>query len=244
MIYPDRAVAKWFGKDRKKDDLFLQAWREAPLTYVPRPEIVPGWNMDHYEVVLGRDMSGELFDRAASLTLHNRFYPTDVMTAVSDSSLENRQVQAGDRVLQRIMVYQIGKLPLLEVLTLNEITDVIQEPRRAGFTYTTTAAHSEIGEWSPVVEWRDNGEVILIIDVVSTVRPGTSAFGRRLARKMQLRAHKRSIQSFKALLAGRQVPAPSRRASVPADLLPVVMLAAALLLLMWSFLGYFNKSQE
>lgn len=233
MTYPDQSVSKWFGRDRQKDSLYLQAWRDAPLTYFPREVMTPGWNVDHYEIILGKDTTGELFQKAAQLTLLNQFYPADVMTVVSDFALESRAVQPGDRVLQRIRIFQFGSQPLLETLTLNEITDVVQEPRRAGFTYMTTAVHAEVGEWSPVVEWRDNDEVVLVINVISTTRPGMSDFGRRLSRKLQLRAHQRSIQNFKALLAGRKLAKPSRQASVPADLLPVGMLAVALGLLTW-----------
>ena len=189
MNYPDRALSVWFGRHRQNDLLYLHTWREAPLTYSPRQEITAGWNLDHYEVILGVDYTGDLFRRAAELVLQNQFYPPDVLVVTADHQLENRPIQPGDRVLQRIRVFWLRHWPLLELLTLNEVTEVIQEPRRVGFTYTTTAAHSEVGEWSPVVEWRENGEVVLVIDVISISRSGTSDFGRRLTRKLQLRAH-------------------------------------------------------
>ena len=234
MAYPEKAVAKWFGKGRQNDVLYLRAWRDAPLTYSPEQEIDPAWNVDRYETILGHDSSGALFERAANLTLRNQFYPKEVMVNVSEFGLENRTVQAGDRVLQRIRLLQYKDKPILEALTVNEITDVIQEPRRAGFTYVTTAAHSELGEWSPVVEWRENGEVALVISVVSRTRPGSSYLSRRLARRLQLRAHKLSIQNFLARLNGvpfRPEPGPAPRL----QFLPVALLLLSALIFVITF---------
>lgn len=197
------ALPVWFGRAKHKDAQYLTAWRDAALTYLPETELDSSWNIDRYEVILGRDPSGALFQRAAQLTLRNQFYPSEVMTSVSDFGLADRLVRAGDRIVQRIRVFQYNTMPVLEVLTMNEIIQVIDEPRRAGFTYTTTEAHSEIGEWSPRVEWRDDGEVALIIEVVSRSLPGASALSRKLTRHLQLRAHALSIESFRTLLAGK-----------------------------------------
>lgn len=243
MTFPQRAVSVWFGKARAKDAQYLQKWREAPLTYSPRQPIDSNWHMDRYETVLGRDDSGNLFRRAAELTLKNRFYPPEVLVNTSDFGLENRPVQVGDRIIQRIRLLQIGERPLWEVLTMNEITEVIDEPRRAGFTYTTTASHSEIGEWSPVVEWRPSGEVVLIIEVISRTKPGMSPFARRQSRRLQLRAHQLSIQNFVAQLKGEPRPVTRQAAAIHLEYLPVGMLAAALALLFVTAWFYFNGSQ-
>lgn len=203
MTFPAGAVPVWFGKNHQNDHNLLKEWKDAPLTYRTVEEFDPQWNVDRYEIILGNDPSGKLFERAARLALRNQFYPPEVLTSVSDFLLENRDVQVGDRVLQRIRVFQYNTLPVMEVLTLNEITSVVNEPRRAGFTYTTTEAHSELGEWSPVVEWRENGEVALVIDVVSRAKPGASPLSGWFTRKMQLRAHKLSVENFQRLLLGR-----------------------------------------
>lgn len=197
------ALPVWFGQAKTEDVKYLSAWRDAALTYSPDMEMDSSWNVDRYEVILGQDPSGALFRRAAQLTLTNQFYPSDVMSTVSDFSLENRPVRAGDRIVQRIRVVQYNTMPILEVLTMNEITQVIDEARRAGFTYTTTEAHSEIGEWSPRVEWRENDEVALVVEVVSRSINRTSKLGRRLTRHLQLRAHALSIENFRCLLAGK-----------------------------------------
>lgn len=238
MVDQDRAVAVWFGKGQRNDAQLLQEWRAAPLTYTPEQDLDENWNVDRYEVILGQDASGSLFRRAAQLTLRNQFYPPEVMSSVSDFGLVGRSVEPGDRVVQRIRIFQYRGIPILEVLTMNEITHVVDEPRRAGFTYTTTTAHSEIGEWSPLVEWRENGEVALVINVVSRSYPGASSFTRRLTRRMQLRAHKLSIENFLAQLSGTVYRAPEQGVSTTVSLLPVAMLGAALLLFLYSILGW------
>lgn len=230
MTYPAGSIPMWFNHNRALDTQMLQAWRGVPLTYNPDLVIDHHWNADHYEIVLGKDTSGNLFNRASMITLMNQFYPPDVMVTTSDFGNMKRPVRLGDRVLQRIRIFQVAGHPVFEVLTMNEITEVIQEARRVGFTYSTTSIHSEIGEWSPKVEWRDNGEVVLVIDVVSRVLPGTSAIARWFTRRMQLRAHKLSIHNLLSLL--RLQSAPSQRSTFPAELLPVGMLASAFLLLL------------
>lgn len=231
MGYPSGGLAVWFGRGQQQDGQYLQAWRDAPVTYVAEEATGANWSADRYEVILGKDSTGSLFQRAAELTLHNRFYPREVMAAVSDFSQEDRTVRPGDRVLQRIPVLVYEGQPVVEILTLNAVCEVIQEPRRAGFTYVTTAAHSEVGEWSPRVEWRENNEVALVIEIVSRPRPGLPAFIQQFTRQMQLRAHKLSIQNFLAQLRGE----PAAQAQPFARALPkmapaLVMVIIALLL--------------
>ena len=54
------------------------------------------------------------------------------MLNTSDFQLEDRPVRSGDRVVQRIRLLLAWNRPVLEVLTMNEITEVIDEPRRKG----------------------------------------------------------------------------------------------------------------
>lgn len=228
MVYPHGGLLVWFGRGQTEDEQYLQTWRDAPLTYSSEEINDVNWAADRYEVILGQDSSGALFRRAAELTLYNRFYPREVMSVVSDYSLEGRTVQVGDRVLQRIALLEYEGLPLLDVLTLNRITEVIQEPRQVGFTYTTTSVHSEVGEWSPRVEWRENNEVALVIEVVSRADPKALAFIQRRTRQLQLHAHKLSIQYFLAQLKGEPGARPQSFARRLPKLAPV---ALALLLI-------------
>jgi hypothetical protein len=239
MNNPSGGVLSWFGTP-KNDSLYLDLWRSAPLTYTPGQFIDENWHVDRYEVLLGVDSTGQLFKRAAGITLRNRFYPPQVMENISDFQLADRCVQVGDRVLQRIRLLMLGTRPLLETLTMNEITEVINEPRHKGFTYTTTAVHSEIGEWSPSVIWRENDEVALVIEVVSRSRPGSSDLSQRITRWMQLRAHRLSILNFRALLSGERYPA-AQPAFIPQELVPVGMLAMAMMLFMLAMRAFVRR---
>jgi hypothetical protein len=231
VVYPNHGLPVWFGSGQSQDARYLQAWRKAPFTYSAADVTGASWSADRYEVILGYDKEGELFNRAAELALSNRFYPPEVMSIVSDYSLEGRSVRPGDRVLQRIPILTYNRLPLVELLTLNEISEVIQEPRQVGFTCVTTAVHSEVGEWTARVEWRGNGEVALVIEVVSRSRFGNLPFFQQRTRQLQLRAHKLSIEHFLAQLKGEPPAAPQPFAWALPRLAPVALAAIPILLL-------------
>jgi uncharacterized protein (UPF0548 family) len=80
---------------------------------------------------------------------------------------------------------------------MNEVTAVVDEPRRRGFTYTTTQCHAEMGEWTAVVEWRETGDVTLTMRAVSKPGPRLPGFAHGLARRLQLRAHRRGLAAFR-----------------------------------------------
>jgi hypothetical protein len=130
MGYPHGALPVLFGIGKQNDAQLLLRWKEAPLTCPPDPELDEHWNMDRYETILGQDASGALFRRASRLVLRNQFYPSEVMTSVSDFLQEERDVQQGDRVIQRIRLFQYNTMPILEALSMNQVTSVINEPRR------------------------------------------------------------------------------------------------------------------
>ncbi len=235
------AVPVWFGRNHQ-DKQHLEQWSDAPLTYSPSQPLNSNWFIDHYEVILERyDPTGACFQHAANLIMRNRFYPPQVMQITADYQLEDRDVQVGDGVLQRIRILQAWNKPVLEVLTLNKITEVVDEPRQKGFTYTTTTVHSEVGEWSPTVEWRENGEVVLLIDVVSRSRPGASVLMQRWTRWLQLRAHRLSIENFLTQLRGEYPHNQTTSEFVPAAVLPVGMLALAAVLFMGAVYNFNHK---
>lgn len=226
MQFPDRALFVWLGLGRVDDPKYLLLWRQSPLSFSPKDTPDYQWNDDRYEISLGKDQTGKLFERAARLVMANQFYPEVILTSVSDFDQQKRPPQIGDRIVQRIRVMQIAGKPVMEVLAMNEITQVIQEERQVGFTYTTTCSHYEIGEWSPKVEWSKDGDVVLTINVLSRVKPGLHALTRRLTREMQLRAHHQSIAHFQSLLGYH--PSPTHSTQLPSiDLLPASFCAAA-----------------
>ena len=125
------------------------------------------------------------------------------MRHTSDFGIEGRQMRVGDRLVQRIPVITIFGLPGVDVMTMNEITDVRTSERRAGFSYITTQAHSEEGEWSVDLEWRDDGALWLTMDALSRPSPREPRLIHPLMRFMQRRSHRRGIAAFRALCAAR-----------------------------------------
>jgi uncharacterized protein (UPF0548 family) len=194
--FPNRAVFVWFGMGGP-DAQYLERWRGAPLSYMPGQATDATRNRDTYEEFIVHDADGKHFERAADLLMRYHFYPASIMFHISDFGLENRWLRVGDRIVQRIHALSIRGVPVLDVLAMNEIYAVIDEPRRKGFTYVTTQAHSERGEWSPAVEWRDNGDLVLAIHVHSRLAFDPPAFYRSRVRKLQKRAHHEGIEAFK-----------------------------------------------
>lgn len=175
-----------------QDSRLLADWRTVPLTY-SAGQAVRGAHIDHHEQQLAAAAGLALFQRAADHLLRYHFYPPDVMLHTSDFGLQQRHMRVGDRIVQRIRA-----VPGLDVLTMNEVTAVNDEPHYAGFTYTTTARHDEIGQWSAQVDWRDDNALVLTIDSVG--RAAVPAVLMPIARYIQLRAHRRGIAHFRRLL--------------------------------------------
>jgi hypothetical protein len=192
-----------FGIGQGNDARYLDLWRNAPLTYTPGQPIDATWHIDHHEDVIAPDCTPELFERAGDLLLRYQFYPPSLMHHVSDFSRENRHMRPGDRIVQRIHGFPVFGFPLVDGITMNEVIKVIDEPRRKGFTYVTTAAHVELGEWSAQVEWRDDGALVLTIDATARLAYHMPRIMIPHARKRQLRAHDLGMEAFKnAVLAG------------------------------------------
>lgn len=189
-------LEEWFPR-APDDGRYLRLWREAPLTYQTGQAVDSTWHVDDYAVTLGSDSTSALFDRAANALMRYRFYPADVMRAISDFGLENRWVRPGDRLVQRLHIFRLRDMPLLDVVTMNEITAVVDESRRKGFTYSTTQCHAEQGEWSALINWQASGEVTLKMHAISRPGPRLPSWTHGLARRLQLRAHQRGLATFR-----------------------------------------------
>lgn len=187
---------RFFGRDKNLAH-YLTAWRDSPLTYTLEQANQAGWKRDYYEEQICVDSTGRLFQRAADLLKQYAFYPASVMSHHADFAQANRSAQVNDRVCQRIKVLNLAGLPLLDILTMNEITQIINEPTKQGLGYTSTTAHDEVGHWSAWVEWRDKKQVVLIVESISRSAAHVPIALRPLTRRIQLRAHKLGIQAFK-----------------------------------------------
>jgi len=240
MDYPKYVRLAFFGRGRLSDPHYLAAWQSAPLTYNKEQELDQNWNFDHYEVVLGNDTDGALFKHASVLALSGQLLPASVAITSSNFSLEQRAIQAGDRVLLRIRLFEIAGRPILEALTMNEVTKIVQEENQVEVTYTTTAVHSIIGEWTIGVERRDLDEVVLVMSAISRDRPGMPKLLRCYNRRMQLRGHQLSIAHFRKLL-NVESQSNSRR-NIAIEALPAALFTLALLFLTAAALDIYHKA--
>jgi uncharacterized protein (UPF0548 family) len=194
------ATLNWFD-DGCCDVKYLDLWSDAPLSYSPGQANGPGWLVDRGEITIGRDDTGELFEKAADRLMRYRFYPPHILSPLGDFDLgEPRWAQVGDRIVQRIHLIRPFGLNILDVIGMVEVNQTIAEPRRYGFSYVTVATHVEVGQWSTEITWRDNGDVAL--NMTSVTRPASREPGRNhsLMRWLQKRAHRHGLINFKQSL--------------------------------------------
>jgi uncharacterized protein (UPF0548 family) len=196
MKFLTTAQLNWFD-DGCCDVKYLDIWNAAPISYHPGQPIDDSWHIDTYERSLGQDENGRLFRKASDLLMRYQFYPDDVLNHVSDFSLWDRWAQVGDRIVQRIHLISLFGKPILDVVAMNEISDIITEPRRYGFTYVTVANHVEQGEWRACIDWREDGELLLTVKVISKPVAAEPARNHRFMRTLQKSAHQRGLQNFK-----------------------------------------------
>lgn len=195
----------WFGLGRENDVRYLDLWRDVPLSYHLGQAVDDSFHTDHHEDVIMKDATPRSFGNAATMLLKYQFYPPALMQHVSDFSRENRTMQVGDRVIQRINPLALIGIPfsLADTITMNEIAAVIDEPRHKGFTYITTEAHAEMGEWSAAVEWREDNALVLTISALSRPAYSVRKQAHPIMRNSQKRAHEMGIAHFTAaVLAG------------------------------------------
>lgn len=190
------AKLNWFD-DGCCDVKYLDIWNDAPLSYRFGQPVDKSWHVDEYELLLGVDEDGRLFKKAADRLMRYQFYPQDVMSHTSDFGLWNRWVQVGDRIVQRIHLFSLFGKPVLDVVTMTEVTQVITEPRCYGFTYVTVDQHVEQGEWSAWLEWREDNDLILTVNAISRPRPEEPARNYSYMRNLQQTAHQRGLAHFK-----------------------------------------------
>ena len=193
------ATVSWFD-DGCCDVKYLDMWHSVPLSYEPGQVIDNSWHHDCHEVVIGRDVDGDLFPKAADHLMRYHFYPPHIMTHVSHSSLANRWLQVKDRIVQRIHLLFTPKIPILNVISMTEIVAVIDEPTCKGFTYATVATHAEQGEWSISVRKQANADILLTMKAISRPVPTEPRRNHRFMRAFQKQAHQQGLQYFQQLI--------------------------------------------
>lgn len=189
------AQLNWFD-DGCCDVRYLDLWDQQPLNFHPESIIDESWHHDHYDRVIGYDSSGELFEIASQRLLRYEFYPKSIISPTSDFSLNARKARVGDRIVQRIHLFQAFGRPVLDVVAMTEVTQLVDEPRRAVLAYATVATHVEQGEWSAMIEWQGNDEVLLSINAISRPAPAEPKRNYGYMRALQKQAHHQGMNHF------------------------------------------------
>ena len=200
MSFLTTAKVTWFD-DGCCDVKYLDEWDRVPVSYYPGQLVDDSWYTDQYELKLGWDTSGKLFQAAADRLMAYQFYPEEILHHVSDFGLNERRPLPGDRIVQRIHVYALAGKPIIDVIGMTQIESVCEEPRRVGFRYVTVATHVEQGEWSAYVTWDTQGNVGLTVHSISRPVPEEPARNRKFIRARQKEGHRRGLAWFqKAVL--------------------------------------------
>lgn len=201
MKFLTTAKLNWFD-DGCCDVKYLDIWNNTALSYQPGQPLDASWHEDNYELALGMDEDGRIFRKAADLLMRYQFYPHDVLSHVSDFGLWNRWAQVGDRIVQRIHLFSLFGKPVLDVIAMNEVREVITEPRRYGFTYVTVATHVEQGEWTACLDWAPDNQLRLSVHAISRPTPEEPARNYSFMRTLQKSAHQRGLNHFKQIVLG------------------------------------------
>ncbi len=185
---------------REHDARYLDLWRDVPLSYHLGQAVDVTFHTDDHETIIATEATPRSFGTAADLLLRYQFYPPHLMHHVSDFSRENRTMRVGDRIVQRINGLALAGIPIqvMEGVTMNELAALTDEPRRKGFTYVTTQAHFELGEWSAQVEWRADNTLVLHIHALSRAAYSVPSLFYPMMRRGQKRAHEMGIAFFTA----------------------------------------------
>jgi hypothetical protein len=192
------ATLSWFD-DGCCDVKYLDEWQDAPLSFTPGQVTDSNWYSDSYDQVIMPRADESAFQKAADLLLRYRFYPDHILSFTGDFDLEQRQVRVGDRIVQRIHVLRLLGRAILDVIAITEVTDVVNEPRRAGLSYATVFPHVAQGQWQAAVIWGKMGELRLAVKAILRLDPTEPARNRRLIRFFQRQAQRHGLDHFKQL---------------------------------------------
>ena len=193
------AMFDWFPKKEPADAALLDSLGAPPLNYDPRTPTDRTWYVDGHAVSLGEGK--RLFDRAAEQLMRYQIYPPDTLIWTGTFQRQERRIRPRDYILQRIRIIP----ELLDIVTVVQVSNVLLEPNRIGFTYVTCEPHLEQGEWTAVVSRDRVGQVGLMIQAVSKPTAQMLLGTRRWARRMQRRAHRAALRNFRRQLDSQDV---------------------------------------
>jgi len=182
----------WFSR---KIDLYevLDQWCGIGSNYEPGRPVDKSWYIDRYEVALGPSDENALFDKAVRRLFSYAFYPESFVAIAGAFIRDERPPEAGECIVQRVRV-----IPgILDAVTMNIVRSVWQETDRQGFTLVTSEQQYETGEWTASIVRNPDGEILLLVSVVSRPSKRLPLPGRVFARALQKHAHSLALRTFR-----------------------------------------------
>lgn len=199
MSFITSATLSWFD-DGCCDVKYLDKWQDAPLSFTPCQATNSDWHTDSYEKIILHQANGRSFQKAVDHLLRFHFYPNQILSFTGDFTREQRRVRPGDRIVQRIHLFKLFGRPILDAIAITEITDVVDESRRAGFSYATVFPHLAQGQWQAAVIWDESGALRLTVDSILRPDPVEPASNHSLIRYYQRQAHQQGLSHFAQLV--------------------------------------------
>jgi uncharacterized protein (UPF0548 family) len=204
MGFITSATLSWFD-DGCCDVKYLDEWQDAPLSFTTGQATDSNWHKKSYEEIILPEADGRSFQTAADHLLRFHFYPQHILSFTSDFTLEQRRLRRGDRIVQRIHLLRLLGRPILDVMTITEVTNVVDESHRAGFSYVSVFPHVVQGQWQAAVVWDESGALRLTVDSILRPDPVEPASSHVLIRYFQRQAHRQGLSHFRQLIQRAQV---------------------------------------
>lgn len=195
MLGLTTATLSWFD-DGCCDVRYLDEWNQVPVAFHPEQVGPLRWDQDHHQVELAPRCNGRFFQHARDLLLQYRFYPPTVAPYVSDFRLERRQMQPGDRIVQRFHLLRPFGIPVVDVIGMTEVDEVMVDSRRVRFSIVTTTAHVIEGKWTAELKWEDEGTLTFTVTAVFRPAPAEPRRNHAFIRSLQTSAHRRGLDYF------------------------------------------------
>jgi uncharacterized protein (UPF0548 family) len=215
MGFITSATLSWFDHGCC-DVKYLDEWQNAPISFTPGQATDSNWHTDSYEEIILPQANGRSFQNAVDLLLRYQFYPDHILSFTSDFKREQRRLQVGDRIVQRIHLFQLFGRPILDVVSMTEVTRVIAEPRRAGFSYVTVSPHVAQGQWQAIINWHKSGELSLAVKAIIRPNPTEPASNLSIIRFYQRQANQHGLDHFTRLVQSVQAQRLATGQHIPA----------------------------
>lgn len=166
--------------------------KNAPLTWHP----VQGGKLplvhwrDRKVADLGADSTGERFRAIADLMISGHYYPPDVIQFFGRFGDEKRDLEVGDRVLQKFVFCSV---PLWSMV---EIWVATRTESECHIGYVTTTVHHGRGIWEARLTRKD-GQLEIEVKSISGPQSWLFWLGLPVARWVQLQARAKAIRRFR-----------------------------------------------